>query len=72
MTTPSGALASINAPHSVASFAARNIGADRVCRGHRLPHYRQDQRDAFARVLQNTRSIQLVQDREMQADSARR
>jgi hypothetical protein len=29
-------------------------------------HYRQDQRDAFARVLQNTRSIQLVLDREMQ------
>ncbi|MGB9324741.1 MAG: hypothetical protein WCB47_02595, partial [Pseudolabrys sp.] len=29
-------------------------------------HYRQDQRDAFARVLQNTRSIQLILDREMQ------
>jgi two-component sensor histidine kinase len=29
-------------------------------------HYRQDQRDAFARVLQSTRSIQLVLDREMQ------
>src|SRR6476469_3834143 len=29
-------------------------------------HYRQDQRDAFARVLQNTRSIQLVLDRELQ------
>ena len=29
-------------------------------------HYAQDQRDAFARVLQNTRSIQLVLDREMQ------
>ena len=29
-------------------------------------HYKQDQREAFARVLQNTRSIQLVLDREMQ------
>ncbi|MGB7773608.1 MAG: hypothetical protein WBL43_17520, partial [Pseudolabrys sp.] len=29
-------------------------------------HYRQDRRDAFARVLQNTRSIQLILDREMQ------
>src|SRR5215831_1384046 len=29
-------------------------------------HYRQDQREAFARVLQYTRSIQLVLDREMQ------
>jgi hypothetical protein len=29
-------------------------------------HYRQDQHDAFARVLQNTCSIQLVLDREMQ------
>jgi MFS family permease len=29
-------------------------------------HYRQDQRDAFALVLQNTRSIQLILDREMQ------
>jgi two-component sensor histidine kinase len=29
-------------------------------------HYAQDRREAFARVLQNTRSIQLVLDREMQ------
>ena len=29
-------------------------------------HYRQDQRDAFGRVLQFTRGIQLVLDREMQ------
>ena len=29
-------------------------------------HYRQDQQDAFGRVLQITRSIQLVLDREMQ------
>ena len=29
-------------------------------------HYAQDRREAFARVLQNTRAIQLVLDREMQ------
>ena len=29
-------------------------------------HYTQDQREAYARVLQNTRAIQLVLDREMQ------
>ncbi|MGC1639832.1 MAG: hypothetical protein WA781_04200 [Pseudolabrys sp.] len=64
-------MANINAPQSVAPRLAILVA------GTILPligfaaaivyqHYRQDQRDAFARVLQNTRSIQLILDREMQ------